>query len=201
MRENEHYWYFPPAVTSLYVIHPSIKEVKQSLHSPGQALRVPGGWGSKILRQFSHEDGKIVSPTYRPLLSQEIFLVLISVRGWVNLRAIARLEGLCQWKTTVTSWVQTFRFVAQCLNQLRATECPFLSTKGTNIPWPKRGLWRISTATCFDCCNNHNRALLLSVNTIWFLPCSPIVAPSIAETCDRCYCVQYVLCPRIICWF
>jgi hypothetical protein len=64
-------------------------KVNQSHYRPGQAQRVPGGWGSQISRQSANVGGKVVSPTHRPPL-------LISVRDWVNLRAIVHPEGLCQ---------------------------------------------------------------------------------------------------------
>jgi hypothetical protein len=77
------YSFFMVTITpakSLDILYPREK-VKQSHYRPGHALRVPGGRGSQTSRQLAHEGGKVVSPTHRPPLPPEIFLVPIYVRG------------------------------------------------------------------------------------------------------------------------
>jgi hypothetical protein len=62
----------------------------------------------------AQDGGNVVSLMHRPPLPQETHLVLISVRGCVDRRAIVRPEGLCHWKIPMTPLgieTVTWRFV------------------------------------------------------------------------------------------
>jgi hypothetical protein len=63
-----------------------------------EALGVARGWGSHIFRHSATNGGKVVSPTRRLLFNPRRFLILISVGGWVDPRAVVRLEGLGKLK-------------------------------------------------------------------------------------------------------
>ena len=92
---------------------------------------------SQISRKTPHESGKVTRPrTVRPY-PQEIFLVLISVRNWIDPMATVRPEGLCQWKIPKTpseTELRTFRLVAQYLNQLRHRVPPVPRIFGRQSP-------------------------------------------------------------------
>jgi hypothetical protein len=53
------------------------------------------------------DGGNVVSPTRWPLLPPGRFLVLISVRSWVDPRAIVRLEGLGKVKKSTSTGTRT----------------------------------------------------------------------------------------------
>jgi hypothetical protein len=86
-------------------------KVKQSLNRPGHDLSFAGVWGSQTSRQSAHEGGTAA------LTLHEIFLLLISVRGWVDHRVVVRLKDEGNGKFQIKS--ASFCLLAQCLKQLR----------------------------------------------------------------------------------
>ena len=86
-------------------------KVKKGKAVPLQAWTGPEGSRKLRFPDFvttAQEGGRLSALRTGRLYPQEILLVLISVRGWVDPRAIVRSEGFCVCeKSTDTSWVWT----------------------------------------------------------------------------------------------
>jgi hypothetical protein len=129
--QNDSFW------SSIYVVHVSRhkhnndkthKLSTRLIHTSNLITGLDRPWEFKDVEAPRFQNGRPMKVVRLSALStghlypQQIFLILISVKEWVNLRALVRPKRLDQWNILMTPTgieLATFRFVAQCLNQLR----------------------------------------------------------------------------------
>jgi hypothetical protein len=126
---------------------------------------------SHIFKTISSQAAVRSAPcTGRPL-PRGWFLVLISARGWVDPKAIVRLEGLGQLKNPmISSGIEpaTFRLVAQCLNlssYFHNIAFPIWEKNVSRITFPQTSLGVCHTFTV----QPYRREVLLSstMSRVW----------------------------------
>jgi hypothetical protein len=118
---------------------------------------------------------KMVSPMHCQLYLQEIFLVIISVRGWVGPGSTVRSEGIYQCEIPVTPLViepETFRLLDQCFNRLKHRVSKITEQLCTPFNTSVRRLyksgWRTSWVTAVRPykCQENNQINITSFNIL-----------------------------------
>jgi hypothetical protein len=109
---------------------------------PGEALRILGGETPRFQNNQHIKVVRLSAIRTGHLYPQEVFLVLISVRGRVNPRVIELPEGLSQLRIPVAqSRIEpaTFQLVGYCLNQLRHRVPPLKNRKYIKVLFKIQG--------------------------------------------------------------